>query len=172
MRPRAVEAGDQTMSLSLENVIEQGLQRYPWAARIPAEARALAVTDADIKAAWELYVELITRVATQPLDDEDGVEAAALESVYSLFGLVREIMRQSGPDAAAFSALALALFNYRVRPFTAAWHRPSADGRLDDPAIAGRFRDELRELQRDLRAAADALADLAEVPPLCDFTAP
>ena len=102
------------MSLSLENVIEQGLQRHPWAARIPAEARALAITEADVKAAWELYVELITRVATQPLDDQEGVEATALASIFGLFAFVRELMRRSGPDAAALSALALALFNYRV----------------------------------------------------------
>jgi len=160
------------MSRSLENYIEQGLEHSPWATRIPAEARALAMTDADTKAAWELYVELISRVATQPLDDEEGIEVTALESIVSLFKFVRELMRRSGPDAAAFSALALALFNYRVRPFTAAWHQPSAEERLDDPAIAGHFRDELRDLQQDLRAAADALADMAQVPRLCDYTAP
>ena len=36
--------------------------------------------DADMTAAWELYVELITRVATQHLDPDEGDEAAALES--------------------------------------------------------------------------------------------
>ncbi|MGA7979322.1 MAG: hypothetical protein WCA32_03745 [Chromatiaceae bacterium] len=159
------------MSLSVEDV-QKGLAPFPWAARVPAGARELTITDADKKAAWELYVELVTRVATQPLGDEDGVEATALESIASLFPLVRKLMRQSGPGAAAFSALTITLLNYRVRPFTAAWHKRSADGRLSDPAISGRFRDELRALQQDLRAVADVLADLIQVPRLSDYSAP
>lgn len=34
------------------------------------------------QAAWELYIELITRVATQPLGKGLGDEAAALSSVF------------------------------------------------------------------------------------------
>jgi hypothetical protein len=162
----------QEMSLTLEDVVQQGLASFPWAARIPAEARELPITDADTQAAWERYVELVTRVTTQPLEDEDGVEVTALESVVSLFRCVRTLMRRSGPSAAALSALAIALLNYRVRPFTAGWHRPSAEGRLSDPAIAGRFRDELRVLQQDLRAVADALADMVQIPRLSDYSAP
>ncbi len=37
--------------------------------------------DEDKTAAWELYVELITRAATQGLDPDEGDEAAALKSV-------------------------------------------------------------------------------------------
>lgn len=37
----------------------------------------------DSEAAWEMYVELLTRTATQPLPDDAGVEKSALESVYS-----------------------------------------------------------------------------------------
>jgi hypothetical protein len=155
----------QEMSLTLEDVVQQGLASFPWAARIPAEARELPITDADTQAAWELYVELVTRVTTQPLEDEDGVEVTALESVVSLFRCVPTLMRRSGLSAAA-------LLNYRVRPFTAGWHRPSAEGRLSDPAIAGRFRDELRVLQQDLRAVADALADMVQIPRLSDYSAP
>lgn len=159
------------MDLLLGNLVETGLTGYQWAERIPEDARELSITDADVEAAWELYVELVTRIATQPLDDEDGVEVTALESIASLFGFTRELMRRSGPDSAAFSALALALLNYRVRPFTAAWHKAEMD-RLSDPAVSGRFRDELRYLQEDLRVAADVLADLAQVPRLSDYSAP
>lgn len=159
------------MPVSLDHVIKP-LERHRWAARIPAEARELPLTEADTKAAWELYVELVTRVSTQPLEDEDGVEVTALESIAKLFGIAREIMRKSGPGAAAFSAFALTLLNYRLRPFTAPWHKRSAEGRLSDPAIAGRFRDELRSLQEDLRAAADVLAEMAQVPRLSDYSAP
>jgi hypothetical protein len=159
------------MPVSLDHVI-QPLGRHPWAARIPAQARGLPITDADTKAAWELYIELVTRISTQPLEDEEGVEVTALDSIAKLFGIARDLMRKSGPGAAAFSAFALTLLNYRLRPFTAPWHKRSAEGRLSDPAMAGRFRDELRSLQKDLRAAADVLAAMAQVPRLSDYTAP
>jgi hypothetical protein len=41
--------------------------------------------DEDTDAAWDLYVELITRVATQRLEPDEGDEAAALKSIHDLF---------------------------------------------------------------------------------------
>ena len=52
--------------------------------------------DEDKSAAWELYIELLTRITTQPLPSEDGVEQTALDSVYSLFPLTREIIKRNG----------------------------------------------------------------------------
>jgi hypothetical protein len=160
-----------TYSLSLDQVIEACLRGREWPTKVPSDARGLLITDEDRKAAWEFYVELVTRIATQ-LDDEEGVEATALESIFGLFATARQVMRTSGRDAAAFAALILALLNHRVRPFTAPWHKHSVEGRLADPAIAGRFREELRALQGELRAAADALALMAQVPGLTDYPRP
>ena len=160
------------MSVLLDHVLRRHLEHYKWAAKIVTEARELPITEADSKAAWELYVELVTRVATQSLEDEEGVEATALQSIADLFGFARELMRRSGPGAAAFSAFALALLNHRLRPFTAPWHKRASEGRLGDPAMSGRFRDELRTLQEDLRIAADALTEIAKVPRLSDYSAP
>ena len=50
---------------------------------------------ADKDAAWDLYVEMLTRILTQPLPLESGDEKAALESVYSLAAATREILRSS-----------------------------------------------------------------------------
>lgn len=160
------------MSQSLGKLIEQELASCPWAGRVPPDARDLPVGDADAEAAWGLYVELVTRIATQPLADEVGVEIAALESIQELFPITRDLMRVSGRDAAAFSAFAVTLLNYRVRPFTAAWHMGAKEGRFSDPSLSRRFRDELRDLQQDLRLAADVLVDLAQVPRLSDYSAP
>ena len=52
--------------------------------------------DEDRDAAWELYVELITRVATQGLDPDEGDERAALASIYSLFELTRSTIKRHG----------------------------------------------------------------------------
>ena len=47
----------------------------------------------DKNAAWELYIELLTRITTQDLVARDGDERTALESVYSLFPTSREIIK-------------------------------------------------------------------------------
>ena len=40
--------------------------------------------DPDKDVAWELYVELLTRITTQPLPDTNGVEQTSPDSVYPL----------------------------------------------------------------------------------------
>ena len=45
-------------------------------------------------AAWELYVELSTRITTVPLHAGTGLVREALSSLYSLFGTTREILRR------------------------------------------------------------------------------
>ena len=43
------------------------------------------VTDeTQVRAAWSLYVELITRIAVQPLRQDEGLYREALNSLYSL----------------------------------------------------------------------------------------
>ena len=44
----------------------------------------------DKDAAWDLYVELLTRITTQRLEDTHGTEKAALESVHKMFALTRD----------------------------------------------------------------------------------
>lgn len=125
--------------------------------------------DADRQAAWELYVELLTRIATQPLPADDGDEATALESVYSLFATTREILRRHGSSCIEFAKLAIIVLNQVVRPFTAKWHKESLDAAFDDPAKCAAFRAELAALQRTLQAYMKALADIAMVEDLSDL---
>jgi hypothetical protein len=47
-------------------------------------------SDPDKAAAWDLYVELLTRIATQPLPDEEGVEQTALASIHDLFDIAQQ----------------------------------------------------------------------------------
>ena len=49
--------------------------------------------DEDRNAAWDLYLELIARVATQHIEPDEGDEAVALQSIYELFGLTRSTIR-------------------------------------------------------------------------------
>jgi len=118
--------------------------------------------DPDRKAAWELYVELLTRVATQDLSPEDGDEKTALESIHLLFDLTRETLkRHSG--CGEFAKIAVVVLNQRIRPFTAKWHRLSLAGAFKEDAGRREFRSDLARLQEDLRRYTAMLADMAAV---------
>ncbi len=126
------------------------------------------LTDHDKNAAWDLYVEMLTRIATQPLPTIHGSEDQALASVYSLFPTTREILRRRGPSTIEFSKIAIPVLNQVVRPFTAKWHRESLVGAFDDPARCIEFRQELASLQVHLRNYNRLLASIADVEDLTD----
>ena len=120
-------------------------------------------SDPDREAAWDLYVELLTRTTTQPLAGEQGTETAALESVYSLFPITRETLRAHGRECREFSKLAIVVLNQIVRPFTTKWHSASLQGAFENPNIRKTFRAELGGIQSQLRVYTAMLADMASV---------
>jgi len=126
-------------------------------------------TDPDKDAAWDLYVELLTRIATQPLAIEDGIEKTALESVHSLFPTTRAILKSRGRQCVEFTKLAVVVLNQVVHPFTAKWHRISVADGFSDPATCEQFRRELEVLRRQLVTYAKALADIAGVEDLTEL---
>ncbi|MEW8627227.1 MAG: hypothetical protein AB2551_15870 [Candidatus Thiodiazotropha sp.] len=119
--------------------------------------------DPDRAAAWELYVELLTRITTQDLAPEDGDEKTALDSIHSIFPLTREILRSHGSGCGEFAKLAIPVLNQIIRPFTAKWHRAAIAGAFDDPNQCISFREELSLLQPQLRDYTRALAAMAAV---------
>lgn len=86
--------------------------------------------DAEQRAAWELYVELVTRVSVAPLREDEGSAREALTSMYVLFATVRDILKRYGPDVApprarnevSFGILAVTVLNRAVRPVLSKWH--------------------------------------------------
>jgi hypothetical protein len=126
--------------------------------------------DEDKTAAWELYVELITRAATQGLDPDEGDEAAALASVHQLFPLTRDTIKRNGRYCINFTRIAVVVLNQKVRPFTARWHPRVLAGPFD-AAARDAFRAELGTLQKDLRNYTRLLADMAAVEDLTDLEA-
>lgn len=117
----------------------------------------------DREAAWELYIEMLTRIVTQPLPTEHGDEKTALDSVHALFGITREILKRKGRESVQFSKIAVVVLNQVVRPFTAKWHRLVLAGALNDEKGRKEFRNELAALQVVLRNYTKALADIAQV---------
>ncbi|MBD2250324.1 hypothetical protein [Nostoc parmelioides] len=84
------------------------------------------VNTTEQKAAWSLYVELVTRIAVQPLALDQGLVREAMNSLYSLFGTTREILKAAGPDVGAsrdsVGGIAIAVLNNGLRPFLSKWH--------------------------------------------------
>ena len=129
----------------------------------------MSFEDSDRDAAWELYVEMLTRIVTQPLPKEVGDEKTALDSVYSLFPTTREILRKRGRKTLQFSKIAIPILNQIVRPFTAKWHKEALQNGFDDSAKKEMFRTELQELQKDLCNYNRMLAEIAGVENLTDL---
>jgi hypothetical protein len=152
----------------------------PWSVDVRILDRGRAIggtwtpTAAERAAAWEVVVELVTRVPVIPLREDEGLLEEALGSLHSLFGEVRAILRRHGPQLAShqpgelsFAILAGVLLNQVLRPTLAYWHtRLSAhvDGR--DPAVETRLQrerswDELAALQRALDELRAVLVQFA-----------
>lgn len=142
-------------------------------------------------AAWEMYVELITRVSVDELGPGEGSLREALSSLYTLFGTTREILRRHGPGVAApkggsdlsFGVIALGVVNGALRPFLSKWHvellhhegqRPPDVSPLEHERgweRAPELRADLAELRGVLAAYAGYLGDVADVPPLVGLPA-
>lgn len=142
--------------------------------------------ESERKAAWEMYVELVTRISVTRLGPDDGLLREALTSLYSLFGTTRAILRHYGPSIAqpkddgklSFGYLAVAVLNVVLRPLLAKWHPLLVDYEntkdvLDSSVEHERKWDNHEELHKalnDVRLTiieyANILAQVADVPSL------
>lgn len=142
--------------------------------------------ESERRAAWEMYVELVTRISVVELRPNEGVLREALSSLYTLFGTTRKILRDYGPSIArpkgednlSFGYLAVAILNVVLRPVLAKWHpllfdyegtkaqsvSPLEHEKQWDKA------EELRQILNQVRVVlvqyADLLAEVAGVPSL------
>ncbi|WP_405947271.1 hypothetical protein OG588_12045 [Streptomyces prunicolor] len=148
--------------------------------------------DAERSAAWELYLQLVTRVSVEELGDDEGFLREALSSFYTFFDTTRDILRRHGPDIAppvppghiSFAVLAVTVLNRVLRPLLASWHprlaayesqRPEGH----DPVAwerewehADALRGAIAEVRRALRLLARTLQEVAGVGDLIDLPAP
>ena len=118
---------------------------------------------ADRALAWDLYIELQTRITTQTLGDKEGNDKTALTSVYKLFELSRTYMHQHGVECANTATLLTAFLNQKIRRFTAKWHKISEDQnwQSNPSTVHDDFRKELKDLQKTLKELAAALSQVA-----------
>jgi len=140
----------------------------------------------EMEAAWEMYIELATRISTQALKEDEGILREALGSLHDLFPITREILRRHGPTVArkkgkgdhSFAELSVYVLNYAVRPLLARWHplledyearRPEERSVVEHEAAwerAAELREALEELRSGLLEYANLLATVAGVEPL------
>ncbi|GAA2606582.1 hypothetical protein [Paractinoplanes durhamensis] len=129
---------------------------------------------AEREAAWELYVELITRVSVVPL--QGGILREALSSYYTLFAGSRDVLRKYGPQVAepkpdgqySFGFLTVAMLNRALRPVLSYWHpelsaweATRAEGA--SPVEHERAWEHEPLLRQDLEAARKILAEYAKL---------
>ena len=140
----------------------------------------------EAQAAWEIYVDMVTRIPIAPLDPSGGLVREALDSLYGLFLNCRETLKKYGPDVAkakgkgsfSLAYISVWMLNGEIRPFLSRWHplleeyeslraagasRKSHDDAWPDRA---RFRSELHALGSSLTRYAEVFGEAAGVPSL------
>lgn len=135
--------------------------------------------ESERRAAWSLYVELVTRIAGHSLEPEEGLHRDVLASLYQLFPTTRDALKTAGPGVGArpesVGGIAITVLNVGLRPFLSKWHpllgdweahRPPDRSRLDHERAWSRdaeLRAELELLRGALSEYAEALATVAGV---------
>lgn len=138
------------------------------------------------QAAWELYIELITRVSVAELQPDEGILREGLSSLYSIFTTTRDILRKYGPSVArtkngsdvSFGSLAIHVLNLVLRPILSKWHPLLLDYEHTRNSSVSAFEHErrwdraveLRKALNDVRLVlvdyTNILAQVADIPQL------
>ena len=137
--------------------------------------------ETEVKAAWELYVELVTRSPLGTLSPEEGSAREAMTSMYSLFETTRGVLKSYGPSVArpngnerlSLGYLAVSMLNLVLRPFLTKWHpnlsvwerQGTAMREYDWPDLQ-EFLRSLSQVRVQLGLYASLFAEVADVPEL------
>ena len=135
------------------------------------DTKAAYTPTPDQAAAHEFLTELRTRITTQPLPYQYGVEARALESLWEVFAQARAAMKNH-PGCETFARDVTAMLNVDLRPVTAKWHRAHKEGRLNSRDGADAFRSDLAKVQQKLRDFTSRLHEMAYGQPHTDVLTP
>jgi len=113
------------------------------------------------KAAWEMYVELATRITTAELKENEGLLRETLTSLNTLFDITRELLKRYGPQIATpanpkdttLGHLAVNILNRILRPVLSKWHPLLLDWEQKKPIDKTTIQHELEwEHNAELRA--------------------
>jgi hypothetical protein len=134
----------------------------------PAEARPSPTVSVGSRpsqleraAAFDLQVELVTRVGVQPLPPDHGSLREALSSLHSLFATTRDLLHRVAAETATpltFPGIAAKLTNEHLRPFLTTWHPALQEHEANRPPDISPV-----EHERRWKRSPDVRADLAEL---------
>lgn len=113
-------------------------------------------TPFDRDAAWAMFVEIDTRIATQKFNHGDI--KAGLASLAALFTLNREISKQYGHRCRRYYELTNSYLNEHLRPFTSKHHQLISENKTIDHEI---FKEELTKVQIQLISLRNDLLKIA-----------
>ena len=135
----------------------------------------------EVRAAWELYVEMVTRTPLGGFSINEGSTRESLNSIYSLFETTRTILRSYGPSVArprgerglSFGYLAVSMLNLVLRPLLTEWHpRLQSWERINPSEPEAHWPDRanfllaLQRTREQLNQYAGLFAEVADVPEL------
>jgi len=131
------------------------------------------------RVAWSIFVEIVTRIATQPMLDSEGDDGIALKSLYDLFQSTRESISEMNSISVLPSrkrnldtveTYSLAMLNQDLRPFLSKWHpiwdvwrKANPDTLCSHWDLHTAFRSDLKILQPKIRERAEGLGKIAGV---------
>jgi hypothetical protein len=140
----------------------------------------LANSGSQRRVAWSLFVDTTTRIATQPMSDEEGDDGIVLKSLYDLFQSSRKSIMEMEPtrvlpsrrkNLETVETYVLAMLNQSLRPFLSKWHPVWDTWQKSNPGAASsgwsqhrEFREALKALQPEIRERAIGLGEIAGVP--------
>jgi len=142
----------------------------------------LRYTSIEQEVAWKIYIELITRVSGNKLENNTGILRESLNSLYFAFGALREVLKDSGAELAkgpfekdelTLTSLLLIIMNQHLRSFLSKWHPLLQEHEnRNDKGISQfkheqnwehneKFRSELSHLQNGLEEYIAVLKEIA-----------
>lgn len=147
-------------------------------------------TECERNAAWDMYVELVTRIPIAQVKPGESSLQVCLSSLYKLFEATREILQKYGPSVArprsegqmSFGYLSVKVLDIILRPFLVEWYpllidyestRMGSESAREHERKWARYEElktGLTEVREALLQYAQLLARASEVPSLifCD----
>ncbi len=133
-------------------------------------------TECERNAAWDMYVELVTRIPIAQVKPGESSLEVCLNSLYKLFGATREILRKYGPSVArprsegqvSFGYLSVKVLDIILRPFLIKWYPLLIDYECTRKGAISAWEHERKwaryeELTRGLSDVREALLQYAQL---------
>jgi hypothetical protein len=140
--------------------------------------------ESERNAAWDMYVELVTRLPVAYVRPEEGSLHIGISALYRLFDATREILRKYGPSVArprdvgqiSFGLLSVRVLDVVLRPFLIKWYpllkeyeetRERSDSPQEHERKWERYEElsqAMLEVRESLLQYANLLARASEVP--------